>query len=479
MSDSIGKLFLCAILLPIALGYLRWLGEKHGLYGSQTGIALMILAWIAIFSAVLSLHFRSLRRREAERRLAEEVWRDLFDHASCGYHSLDSEGTFLNVNETELKWLGYGRDELIGKKTFFDLLRPQDREATRRRFAAFKESGSVKELEFDLIRKDGTVLPVLLNSTAVRDSRGRYLFSRSTVFDVTEHRRMETELREARENLEATVRERTAELSDANLELQKLLAVHRRTEALLRGREAQLNRSKENLRRLTAHLNKVREAERARISREIHDELGQQLTGLKMDLCWIQAKLRRREEPYDPSACADKLGEVVHLVDATIDKVRRIATELRPGVLDDLGLIAAMEWQAQDFEKRSGIACAFFSELKDASLDTDRATEVFRIFQEILTNVARHAQASRVEVRLATDREGLLLEVRDDGRGITAEESSHSKSLGLLGMRERAYLLGGSFELEGRAGAGTRALLRVPLASTAPPERRWDPSCEF
>ncbi len=412
-----------------------------------------------------------------------EEWRDLWDNASCGYHSLDPNGVFLRMNQTELSWLGYTREEVIGKLSFFDLLAPERREETRRRFAAFKESGSVKELEFDLIRKDGTVLPVLLTSVAVRDARGNYLYSRSTVFDVSIHRRLQAELRQAHDNLEAQVEERTADLAKANLELKMTVAAQRRTEAMLRGREVQLHRSEENLRRLTAYLNKVREEERTRISREIHDELGQQLTAIKMDLCWIQAKLVRVEPEGEAGNFRQRLAEAVQLVDATIANVRKIATDLRPGILDDLGLPAAMEWQAQEFERRSGIACCFSCRVKDLPLDSEQTTGVFRIFQEVLTNVARHSGASRTDVRLDTDGEGLILEVCDNGRGIAEEERALSKSLGLLGMRERAKLLGGAFEIEGHPGEGTRVALRVPLAAQTKNAnenaRRWDIYCEY
>ena len=159
--------------------------------------------------------------------------------------------------------------------------------------------------------------------------------------------------------------------------------------------EEQLKGSTEQLRALSAHLQSVREEERTLISREIHDELGQELTGLKMDLSWLVKRLSKNQK-----SLISKTESMLKLVDSTIQTVRRISSELRPGVLDDLGLIAAIEWQAQDFENRTGITCDFSSSVEEIGLDRDRSTAVFRIFQETLTNVSRHAKATRVKISL-------------------------------------------------------------------------------
>ena len=161
------------------------------------------------------------------------------------------------------------------------------------------------------------------------------------------------------------------------------------------------------------------------------------------------------------------------LVTDTIRSVRRIATELRPGILDDLGLVAAIEWQTQDFEARTGVRCALTARLDAIDVGHDRATAVFRIFQEALTNVARHAHATSVDIRLAGEARSLVLVVRDNGRGITVDKASGATSLGLLGMRERALFLGGEVTIEGDRGGGTTVTLRVPLAD--PGARRAPP----
>jgi signal transduction histidine kinase len=208
----------------------------------------------------------------------------------------------------------------------------------------------------------------------------------------------------------------------------------------------------------------VREEERTWIAREIHDELGQSLTGLKMELAWLDKKI---SEPIHPAAArlfAEKIGAMKKTVDMTIVTVRSIATQLRPGILDNLGLVAAIEWQASDFQKRTGIECELLSLPVDLALDEKLSSAIFRIFQEVLTNVARHAKATHVTTSIREETGALILEVRDNGRGITDEEIHNAKSLGLLGMRERVDLLGGQFSVWGVVGEGTTVTVSVPIA---------------
>jgi PAS domain S-box-containing protein len=213
------------------------------------------------------------------------------------------------------------------------------------------------------------------------------------------------------------------------------------------------------LRALAARLQSVREEERKKVAREIHDELGQALTAIKIDLVSLI-----REPLVDQQQQWNRTHSVLKLVDQTIQTVRRIATELRPGILDDLGLVAALEWAAEEFEARTGTKCRLDLPVDDIEIDQDRATAMFRIFQETLTNVARHASASQVDVRLAREDGDLSLEVRDNGRGIPEEKLSNSASLGILGMRERAVLLGGELTISGAPGKGTTLRVRIPEA---------------
>ena len=218
-------------------------------------------------------------------------------------------------------------------------------------------------------------------------------------------------------------------------------------------------RSFEQLRALAARLQSVREEERKRVAREIHDQLGQALTAIKLDLSSLVRQL-----PTSQNHLSKRGAPLLQLVDETIERVRRISTELRPGMLDDLGLAATVEWAAEEFAARTGTKCLLDLPPEYAPVDSETATAVFRIFQETLTNVARHANASEVRVRLAEQDGDLTLEVHDNGRGIGEEELASADSLGILGMRERALLLGGTLSITGESGKGTTVRLRIPQA---------------
>lgn len=222
--------------------------------------------------------------------------------------------------------------------------------------------------------------------------------------------------------------------------------------------EKELRRSQEQLRNLSSRLHSMVEEERTRISREIHDELGQLLTILKMELSWLKKRLPKKE-----TLLRDRTKSMAKLVDTTVQTLRKISTELRPGVLDDLGLTAAIEWQVQEFQSRTGMRCHFIVRPEEILLDPDRSTAVFRIFQETLTNIVRHANADEVAILLEKTEENLILEVKDNGRGITQSQITNSKSLGLLGIRERALLWGGTVQINGVPGKGTIITVQIPL----------------
>jgi signal transduction histidine kinase len=254
--------------------------------------------------------------------------------------------------------------------------------------------------------------------------------------------------------LETRVAQLTSQLGAANAGLEREIADRTRS-------EAEFRRSTEQLRELSARLQTVREEERTQIARAIHDELGQTLTGIKMDLSWLQ---RHLDQPQP--ALLEKTEAMSDLVDLGVQAVRRIATELRPGILD-LSLVATIDWQLQEFQTRSGIHTELINAPEDTTLDVDGATTVFRIFQEILTNVTRHAQATKIEVSLTEDSSFLTLVVRDNGRGITNREIDSPKSIGLLGMQERARLRAGEVHFQGAPGQGTTVTVRLPLAPGA------------
>lgn len=217
-------------------------------------------------------------------------------------------------------------------------------------------------------------------------------------------------------------------------------------------------RSRARLAELSAHMEQVKEQERARIAREIHDDLGGNLTAIKMALAMLSTRL-----PPEPPQLLERAAYLDDLVDRSIDAVHRISLDLRPSTLD-LGIVAALEWQAREFEKQAGIACHFRCAERDIALDPDHAAALFRISQEALTNVAKHAGASRVRITLRQQRQHLLLVISDNGRGITPADRLKRASFGLRGMSERAQALGGTLTLSAAPGGGTMLTIKIMLA---------------
>ena len=221
--------------------------------------------------------------------------------------------------------------------------------------------------------------------------------------------------------------------------------------------EEALKESCDQIRNLTRHLETVREEERTSIAREIHDELGQALTALSMDSDWLEGRI-----PKDKKEMLERVTAMSKMIDLTMEMVKRISSELRPGILDDFGIGPAIEWQAQEFQNRTGIGCEVRIEPEEMVLDKDLSTTIFRIFQEAMTNVARHAKATRVKIIFEQEETQLILVVKDNGKGITQEQISDPKSYGLLGVRERAYIYGGKVTINGVKGEGTTVTVRIP-----------------
>ena len=222
--------------------------------------------------------------------------------------------------------------------------------------------------------------------------------------------------------------------------------------------ETELKRSHELFRNLSAHLQEVREEERTRIARKIHDDMGQALTALKIDVSWLNKKL-----PNDPDGIREKLQSMVTLINETIETVHNVSEDLRPGILDDFGLAAAIEWQAEEFQKRTGVECRPSTPPDEFDLSKEKSTNLFRIVQESLTNIIRHANATEVEIKLS-EKEGILvLEIQDNGKGISDAAITNPRSFGPIGIKERVHSLGGEVNNVGTPNEGTRIMVKMSI----------------
>jgi len=305
--------------------------------------------------------------------------------------------------------------------------------------------------------------------------------------DISEYKAIEDQLREAHNTLEKRVAERTANLAKANEELSKariatlsmmadnldvmneleitnarlLTEIGERTKS-----EIKLEEANEQLRALTSRIVTVREEERTALSREIHDELGSALTGVKMGLMHIKRSLPEDETSKEFEQTRDLITSMTNIVDATIRMVRKIITDLRPEILDEVGLSEALQWYAREFEKRTTISIQFTVFPRKFTLDKNQTTELFRIFQEILANIAKHSGATKVIVFLKKEQTLVTLRVKDDGIGIKETDMANKNSFGLIGIRERASLMGGHMNIKGVTGKGTTISIEVPLVNT-------------
>ena len=368
--------------------------------------------------AVLGNSMNITEQKEARNRLEElealeSSILDAIPHAVIGLHNR----VFIFANNAVKAVFGWRPEELIGKNV--RLLYRNDREYDEiaELFYSALEKQRTFHTEFPCRRKDGEEIICMVRASRIGE----------------------------------TLRERRIVVTYEDI-----------TERIQAERE--LEHSRQELRNLSTHQQTVREEERTRIAREIHDELGQTLTALKLDIAWLKHRLPAGAKPLH-----EKMRQMSTLADTTIETVHRIATELRPGLLDDLGLAAAIEWQAADFQNRSGISCSAALAADDLELDRDLATALFRIFQETLTNIARHAGATRTEVRLEKNEDNIVLTVTDNGHGITKKQSNNDRAFGIIGMRERAHLWGGELTIAGSRNEGTTVTVAIPLSQRLPP----------
>ena len=340
----------------------------------------------------------------------------LFEQSLAGIYRTTLDGRFLDCNESMASMLGYdSREDLMSRPASELYFSPGDRDAF---LANLREKGMLKNAECRLRRKDGSPFYALENVILVPDEEGRATVVQGNMVDITERRKAEDALRESER--------RHRGLSD-------------------------------QLRRLAHRLHAVRDEERASVAREIHDELGQALTALNMDLHWLQARLSNETE------AKTRVAAMIDLAAKTMDAVHRLCTDLRPTLLDDFGLTAAMEWHVKEFQRRMGIRCQLSLPNELVALPKDVAIAVFRIFQEGLTNIARHARATRATITLRIETETLSLVIEDNGVGITEQKVADTHSIGLVGMRERALPWRGTVAVAGVEGKGTTVDLRIPL----------------
>jgi len=533
-------------------------------------------------SAALVRANAELRKEMDDRRRLEDLlratnrkYRTLFEGSKDVVFISSPEGKFLDINSAGVELYCYSsKEELLKIDVTRDLyVDPRERDRFQEELA---RSGFVKEFEMTLKRKDGQHLIVLETAIAVHDDHGKVIAYQGITRDITERKRAEEALKQARLELERRVQERTAELAEANWALSESEEQYRKlfeesqdaiyittrdgkilgmnqfaldlfnytkeelsglnvamlytnpkdrekfqgqieqkgyvrnfsvqmrkkggstidcllTSTIRRGADRsvlgyqgiirditeqkradqEILDSRQRLREFSSRLQSVREEEKRKIAGEIHDELGQVLTGLKLDLSSLRKLIASGQSKSGKStrkteeAIPQRIQSMSALLDTAVQTVRRISRELRPTVLEHLGLLGTLEWQAHEFETRTGIPCTVSSELQEFSLHRqDQAIAVFRIVQEALTNVVRHAKATEVKVRLAESNSGLLLQIADNGVGFQVGEGSEYKSFGLVGMRERALLLGGRIVIESAPGKGTTINLHIPKQPT-------------
>jgi PAS domain S-box-containing protein len=347
-------------------------------------------------------------------RKSEERFRLFMNNTPTVAWMKDKQGHYVYVSETYQKHLGARQENRVGK-TDFEVYPTAIAEQFRKNDQAALAAGHPIEVTEESLSRSGEPCWWLTYRFPFHDASGQ-VFVAGIGLDITGRKRAEQSLRKSRDQLRA----------------------------------------------LAARVQTVREEERTRASREIHDELGQALTAIKIDLSSLLHDLRADKKP--------KSKRILKLVDGTIQSVRRISTELRPAVLDAMGLVAAIGWAAEEFAARTRTKCRLDLPPDQMVINQESATALFRILQETLTNVARHSNATEVKVRFAKEDGTLTLEVQDNGKGVRAEQLSAASSLGIMGMRERALLVGGELTMTGAPGEGTTMRVRIPETPPAPPQ---------
>ncbi|MCM3871116.1 MAG: PAS domain S-box protein [Pyrinomonadaceae bacterium] len=395
-------------------GQVRWIWDRGFPIEDESGRVYRL--------AGLAEDITERKMAEQTLRSTEQHFRALIEKSSDAISLCGPDGTIMYASPSTPQVLGFTPDELVGLNVF-DVVHPDDRAMLARHMSELVGCPGISiRMESRVRHKDG--------SWRWLEGTQRNLLEEPSVGAIVYNYRDISGRKQAEEQFRGTT---------------------------------------EELRALSENILSAREQEGARIAREIHDELGSALTSLKWDLEGIDKAISTSSDQSQLLPVRKRIEEMTKLMDTTINVVRRIASELRPSVLDDLGLGEALEWQAQQFQERTGLICHCDGALHDLNLSEEQATAVFRIFQEALTNILRHAQATHVRFVMQEDEDEFRLTITDNGRGITNEEKSGQRSIGLLGMRERAYLIGGTVDISGSKGKGTVVTVRVRSSGSRPP----------
>jgi len=360
----------------------------------------------------VELEAQNQELRESQQRIEEarDRYSDLYDFAPVGYATLDRQGYVREINLTGASMLGSERKDVLGKPLIL-WLQPDCLNTFLQHLGHVCGSSERAVVEVLLRRNDGPPRHISMVSNGITYGPEGRPACRTALVDITP----------------------------------------------IKEKEAELTLSRQQLRNLSAHLNQVREHERRHLAREIHDELGQKLTILRFEVALLNSDMAPAQPDVSRTAAS-----LLKQIDETIEAVRTIASNLRPAVLD-LGLPDALEWQIQEFRRRTGIRCILKISNQKITLDDERATAVFRIVQESLTNICRHAQASEVQINLAKRGDNLLVQVADNGVGLSDDALNKSQSFGISGMRERVRLLDGDLKISSHPGQGTKLKMSIPL----------------
>jgi two-component system, NarL family, sensor histidine kinase UhpB len=414
------------ILLGLAISAIFWLLEagNHVIFFADSDLHEALFAptshelWmrLIVVAAIMAFAFIATHIVKARRRAEEAAVRALtemdqiFETAADGMRIVGKDFRVLKANDTFARLVGIPKDEIIGKRCD-EVFRGDRCDTAECPLTRVLDGDLCVEYDADKVRPDGTAVPCIVSATPFRRPDGEIVGIVEDFRDISQRKQTESELRET-------------------------------------GRR---------LRELAAHLQSIREQERSRIARELHDELGQALTALGLEVRLLNSRL-----PAEDRELREKTRSMTELISETADSVRRICSELRPALLDDLGLSAAIEWQGEEFTRRTGIACDIESTPADIRLPEELSVAIFRVFQETLTNIVRHAQASAVEVRLGLAPGEFRMLVSDDGVGMEATGERKGNSFGLLGVRERVRAFGGDVKLSKGKKGGTRLEVVIP-----------------